>query len=324
MATANTPAVKLKTELHSWYEKNLPALNQLWDEGSVKRMYLSAMNAVSRNPELLKCTKQSLTQCMMTSAELHLTPGPLEECAYVPYKDSKTNTVVAQFIPQYQGLSALAIRNGYVDSIRAGVVYENDTFEFEEGSNQYLSHKRELRGRGERIAVWCIVSLKGAGEQITVLGYDDIQGIKSKSRGANSKYSPWNSTAPTEIDSMWKKSAIKQALKTIPKSGGLAKAVEIDNAVERPDLAKPGVIDVDFTHVESETTAELKEAVKKRRGRPKKEEPIAEAAPENSDLAEKPEKPANGKPSTSDEFQRIKDRASRESGQLDMGGEVND
>ena len=95
------------------------------------------------------------------------------------------------------------------------------------------------------IAVYCVVeTLSGA--QFEVKSINWIRGIQSKSPGAKASDSPWKNY----FEEMAKKTIFKQVSKWIPKDAVLATAIEIDNSVERPDIAKPAVIDIDMPEAE--------------------------------------------------------------------------
>jgi recombination protein RecT len=172
---------------------------------------------------------------MIQAAEMRLFPGVLQECAFVPYKNNKTGQMEAQFIPQYQGLSKLALQSRLVTRIVADVVYEKDEFDYCQGSETYLKHKRALTGRGKAIAAYCYVDFADGGSKFELLSYEDVERVRTRSKARDSSYSPWT----TDWDEMAKKTAIKRCLKTVPKSFELAKAIDKDNRVENDDIQTP-------------------------------------------------------------------------------------
>ena len=207
-----------------------------------RKIVAGFMYAASRVPQLMECSEASLWDCMLQSAQLQLYPGALQQCAYLPFRDNKKGCMVATFVPMYQGLVKLAFNTGLVKSIQADVVYERDEFSFEKGTNKHLKHVPFLGSdadRGAAIAVYCVVETT-EGVHFEVKSTDWVLGIMKRSKAAAKGGSPWD----TDIDEMAKKSVFKHAAKWIPKSPTLAEAIEIDNAVERPDIVIHPVMDI--------------------------------------------------------------------------------
>src|SRR6185295_7827853 len=72
-----------------------------------ERMAMIAFTAMRQNPELMKCSRESIIGSIMTASILGLEPsGPLGHGALIPYKGE------CQFQPMYQGLLDLARRSG--------------------------------------------------------------------------------------------------------------------------------------------------------------------------------------------------------------------
>lgn len=202
------------------------------DEAEAKRLYVAALNYITNRPDLMKCDLRSLQGCIMSSAVLNLHPGTLGEADYICYKDQ------AKFIVGYAGLIKLATQSGVVTDISSNVVYTSDFFEWEEGTNAYIKHKKFLgskKDRGERLCVYAIANMQSGGSKFVIMTPDEVMSIKSRSQAKNSSYSPWNTD---DEDQMWIKSSIKRLAKTLPKSTkalNFAKAIALDNSAEQPD-----------------------------------------------------------------------------------------
>jgi recombination protein RecT len=218
-----------------WYENRQQNIADLCGSAEdAKRLYVAAMSYISNRPELMKCEPKSLQQCIMQSATLNLHPGVLNEADYLCFKGKAT------FVCGYQGLIKLAIQSGIVSDISSNVVYAADVFDYQEGSNAFIKHKKFLgsrKDRGERVCVYAIANMVAGGVKFVLLTPEEVLSIKNKSMAKNSSYSPWNSDVDNE-DEMWKKTAIKRLSKLLPKSTkalNFAKAVALDNAAESPD-----------------------------------------------------------------------------------------
>jgi len=218
-----------------WYEKKQQNMAELCGSSEdAKRLYVASMTYISNRPDLMKCDPKSLQQCIMQSATLNLHPGVLGECDYIVFKDQ------AKFVVGYQGLNKLAIQSGIVRSITANVVYSSDFFDYEEGTNGFIKHKKFLGNRserGERLCTYAVALLTSGDTKFVIMTNEDVLAIKARSRAKNSDFSPWNSDVDSE-DEMFKKSAVKRLSKLLPKSTKaieFATAIALDNAAENPN-----------------------------------------------------------------------------------------
>lgn len=240
--TGKLTPLAIQGMLDNWKRVHFPklaALARTRDEA--ERLYTVCMNTISKTPKLLECSFESIANCILTSYQLNLYPGPMQECAYVPFAG------VATFMPQYQGIVKLCYNSGFIKSIATLVVWEGEIFEYEEGLNPTLRHVPNLdidHAKAARLCVYCVIKTRYDDCQITVLSPRFIAGIKGRSKGAKKDDSPWNSKIPDDVDWMWKKTALKQALKLIPKSSELADAIDLDNQLESERPQGASVIDL--------------------------------------------------------------------------------
>jgi recombination protein RecT len=193
------------------------------------RMIRIAWSTIKGNKKLLSCSPISVLNGVMEAAALGLEiDGVLGQGYLVPYQ--KGSALHAQFQLGYKGMIVLAHRSGFVKACAAEVVHENDAFDYCEGTESYLRHRRALRDRGDPICAWaaCI----SAGEPtFRILDFDDIQRAKASSKGAKREDSPWE-THPSE---MWCKTALRALLKRQPFSSEIHRPIAIDEERERTD-----------------------------------------------------------------------------------------
>jgi recombination protein RecT len=191
-------------------------ISSLGSEAKAKSLMASVILYADKNPKLVECTPQSLWECIASSVQSGFWPVGFPPMAYyIPFNDFKNKKVVATFIPHYNAYVTRMFESGCVRKINCKVVRENDHFIHHEGSDERIEFKSLRTGdRGRRIAVFCITVNQWGSEQITVLYKEDVDGIKSKSRAAES--GPWASKVPLEVDWMWMKSAIRQHRKLLP------------------------------------------------------------------------------------------------------------
>lgn len=173
-----------------------------------------ALTALTRNPKLQDCTRESLLRCLMDCSALGIEPDG-RRAHLIPYKDQCT------LIIDYKGLIELVRRSGDVAAIRAETVCENDGFDWENGN---ITHRIDWRkSRGEVQAVYAEAKLASGETQTAVMTRDEVEGIRKRSRAGTS--GPWVS----DWGEMAKKTALRRLIKLLPLS------VEIADAVERDD-----------------------------------------------------------------------------------------
>jgi len=189
---------------------------------SPDRLIKLAILASNRNPKLAECDMGSVFLALMQCAELGLEPsGTLGGAYLVPYGKQ------CQMIVGYRGLIDLARRSGVLEQIEAHVVYSRDTFECEFGLTPKLRHVPEWSGdRGERVLVYMVARLKGGGVHVDVMGINEVDAIRKRSRSSNN--GPW----VTDYDEMAKKTVVRRGLKMVPMSSELQEALERDAEVE--------------------------------------------------------------------------------------------
>jgi recombination protein RecT len=225
-------AIKLKT-LRDQLEKASGAMSAVAARMvTADKLIKIAVAAAQRTPLLLDCSPQSIVRSVIQGAELGLTPGSALNQAYlVPFKNKKTNGYEAQLIVSAQGLSELAYRSGLISFISSEVVYADDEFEYELGLDPKLRHVPT--GIDEDPAkithAYMVVGLKDGSRVFRVMTRKAIDRIRSRSQARDA--GPW----VTDYAEMARKTVIKNGMKYVPKSIEVARAVQLDNAVESGD-----------------------------------------------------------------------------------------
>jgi phage RecT family recombinase len=140
-------------------------------------MYID--NSEKARDKLLACVTQSIAECMLTLASLDLPlTKSLGYAALIPYGG------VCTVMLQYQGLGELMYRTGTVASIQTGVVYKGDKFDYELGSNPWLTYKE---GDGKRTDEnlthsWCICHNKVGPQTIEVMNKAELDKVRKASK----------------------------------------------------------------------------------------------------------------------------------------------
>lgn len=218
-----------------------------------ERLMKIAMHAIRTTPSLQECSVKSLLGAVVQSSQLGLEPNTVLGHAYlVPYKNRKSGTTEAQFIPGYKGLIDLARRSGQIESIAAHAVHAADEFEFSYGLNESLTHKPAMTGdRGDIIAFYAIAKLKGGGHAFEVMPRADVDAVmrSTQSKGA---WGPWKD----HYAEMGRKTVIRRLAKYLPLSIEFATAAALDGQADAGEQNMAGVIDGDFVVVDSESSIE--------------------------------------------------------------------
>lgn len=238
-----------------------------------ERLMRVALTMFESNPALLKCTKISLYNAVVQCAVLGLEPGTLGHAYFVPYDNKVT------LLPGYKGLMQLARNSGEVEWIRADAVRQKDDFDFAQGDNPKLYHKRSLaEDAGPIVAYYAICKLRGSGGiMFEVITYHDAEQHRdrfTKAKGAG----PWRS----DFDAMAMKTAMRKLAKWLPAATEdarrLQQAVALDEAAEaglEQPLALP-TLTVESATVEHASQSTAKTAtLKEKLGR----EPETASAP---------------------------------------------
>lgn len=215
------PIDTLKQELNAQYMKTVE--NYFAGSAEKARLFMTtALVAVQKVPDLLKCDRMSLMTSLMSCAELNLFPSNVSGEAYIiPYKGK------AQFQLGYQGMITLMYRSG-VENVRSNIIFANDEFDYVEGLEPKLMHKPCWRGdKGEVVGVYAVARINGT-DVFKVLSIEDVMKFKEFSQSKGSEYSPWNQKNDPERW-MLRKTAIKQLAKLLPKNNKLIQAIAEDN-----------------------------------------------------------------------------------------------
>ena len=219
MTSSISPLVAMQGTLEKMADKFTEALPRQMD---VNKFISVAKLTLNKNPKLLQADKTSLMQTFMKAAQdgLYLDG---REAAAVQYGNQ------VNYLPMVEGVIKLMHNSGLIKTISAEVVYENDCFEYELGSNPHVKHIPLLVGnRGNRICVYCYVQTANDGEYIEIMNMDDLDKCKQQAKGASSPHSPWVKW----FDQMAKKTVIHRIAKRLPKNDAINSVVRIEEDTE--------------------------------------------------------------------------------------------
>ena len=219
VATANATAVATEktnwARLHgSWrdrIERMLP------DAGMIDQFMYCAETQYGKNKEAFeRCTPVSLLSCLMTSAKYGILPDG-RNGYLIPYG----NECQLQF--DYKGLVHIVIRDGMAKKVYAETVCANDQFTYENG--KVTKHVISFP-RGPILGVYCKITLVNGEEQYELMDVDEVNVIKSCSKGSSSPMSPWNRF----FGEMAKKTVFRRATKWLKLSPDVMDAIGADDS----------------------------------------------------------------------------------------------
>ena len=238
-------------------ERQVPEIEKaVGDVVTARRLARLMASEIRANPGLMECTVPSLMGACMQSAQLHLEPGPLGHCYFVPIPKRKkkgnewvTVETNAEWWLGYKGMIDLARRSGAVGKITAGAVHEGDEFSAEEGTGGGLHHSRDYRlslaDRGPVYCYYAYAEYVQGGDQWVVLTAEEVDQFRDRSANYqtavrfNNQNTPWH----TDYAAMAKKTCVRRLFTWLPSNPELAHGVTADGRVSRWAPGKPTTVD---------------------------------------------------------------------------------
>jgi recombination protein RecT len=163
----------------------------------------------------------------------------LKGCFLGLLPDGKEGAIVrfageAAFLPMVEGFSKKLWKTGMVIEINHNVVCEGDDFEFEEGDNGFVSHKRSLvrPADAEVIGAWCVIKLKTGGQLIEVVDQADLRKIAAVSKAQKGPRVEW-------AREMHRKAPFRRIVKRMPKDEGLSHLIAHDDTAYDLESRQP-------------------------------------------------------------------------------------
>lgn len=220
---------------HSEIAKALPGLivgeeNRInW----VQRLERTFVTALEKNPKLKECSKHSIATCVLELAEFGLMPNG-RDAHLIPRNCKKPDgsyEMVCTLIVDYKGYVTILHDYCGAEIIDGAVVYENDEFDYQRGSNpdgsDRLVHRPSFpRASTTPIAVYTRVKFKDGPMQIHAMDIAEVESKRKRSKDFESRFNP-NQTDP---DDMRKRTCLKNMMKWLPRTDEFSRLVDIDNS----------------------------------------------------------------------------------------------
>lgn len=213
-----TPASNFQDILTRELSKSFKAMQSIVPKHvTPERLARVSLNAVSRNPKLLECSPESIVGAIMNCASLGLEPNLIGHAYLVPFWNSSTKKMEAQFQIGYKGAIELFRRTGEVANITAHEVYENDLFEVTLGTDEKIVHKPTPWGseRGKVVGYYSTYKLKDGSYGFCVMSKKEVEEHRdrfTKSKKDGKVFGPWKD----HFDEMAKKTCILKMAKYMP------------------------------------------------------------------------------------------------------------
>lgn len=215
------------------------------DASRLARLFLTTFQ---KTPGLQKCTGRSLLASVVQAAALGLEcDGVLGHAYLIPFGN------VCTLLIGYRGFIVLAMRTDQVANIFSSVVYEEDAWEVQLGTDAFVRHvPRRPAPQGVQaegsiarniVAFYAVCKMKDGSVKFEWMWKQDVDAIRERSRAKSD--GPW----VTDYASMGCKTAIRKLCKTLGLSSELTRAAVADEQVEL------GIDDVPL--VDYETSAGL-------------------------------------------------------------------
>jgi recombination protein RecT len=204
--------------------------------------HLSVM--AQKDPKFNRANSASLVTGMLACMNLGLLPNTAEQYAYlIPFESPRgSGKYDIQFQVGYKGLVELAYRSGSVGKIDAELIFPEDDWSVELGTERKLVHRltldsleRDRTDTSKMITAYATASVNGK-PSFYILTKSEIEKIRTKAVKAVKDDTPWAVWEEEQI----KKTAVKRFTKLLPKSGKdnrLAMAVTLDSLAEAGKLS---------------------------------------------------------------------------------------
>lgn len=181
--------------------------------------FMTSLAIMARNnPLIAQCTSESLITAMIACVQLDLMPNTPEQLAFIiPYRDNKSNKVIANFQLGYKGLVQLAQRSGMIKAMNTELVFKGDEFDYILGTERKIVHRPNLEiDRTDYSLVqqaYMTAKLTNGEVVFEVMTRKELDKVRNSSK-AKSTDAPWT----TWPEAMAKKTVIKRAAKMLPSS----------------------------------------------------------------------------------------------------------
>ena len=211
------------------------------DESRWNKELVFALQIIRGNDLLQKCLPESIMNSVVNLATIGISLNPALALAYLVPRDGKCVLDIS-----YRGLIKIGTDSGSIRSIHSNVVYSFDEFDYQEGSDLYVKHKRSMNPPEDFVkdplgnfwkyfvCAYSVATLHDGNKDYMIMPKYKIEKIRNTSKVKSDK-GPWGQW-PEEMS---RKTVIKYHYKTLPQSEKMGQAVTILNEHEGIDITSP-------------------------------------------------------------------------------------
>lgn len=204
-----------------------------------KREASFALDALKSNPYLASVAmgdQDSFKRAIINVAAIGLSLSPVSKLAYLVPRDKKVCLDIS-----YRGYIQLAVDIGSVKWVKAEIVKEADTFEYQGMGKEPLHAFNPFKDRGMILGAYCVAKTHDNEFITEMMSNEEIYSIRDRSSAwksylkDNSKKNPWL----TDESEMMKKTLIKRAYKSWPMTNTrerLETAIDVSNEADVIEL----------------------------------------------------------------------------------------
>lgn len=261
------------------------------------RLIKAAMLGLRDNPDIGKCTPESIFASVLDAARLGLDPSGLNNSAHlVPFKNN--GVFECTLIPGYKGLEDIAVRSGVIILCRAGKIPHGSMIRYVRGlkpdlaiyDTEVVSAPIDASLQAAKVdCYYAVAELPNGNKEFELMTKKEVDAVRKGSRS-----SAWRD----HFDAMAKKTVIKRLMKQLPQSTDMAIALDMEDAAETgrqsrtdildPDAAPvtdtpPAIAAADWVDVQPEPQVEQARDKRRKKSKAKK---VAAQEPEQTPVAE--------------------------------------
>lgn len=191
---------------------------------TAERFIRVALTTLQTNTQLARCEPRTIVAALVESAQLGLMPdASMGEAYLVPYGRQ------AKLIIGYRGMIKLMRQSGEVSEIHAFPVHEGDAFSYRLGTDPRIDHfplDEPDRDSKPITHVYAVIRFKDGGTQFCVMGKEEVDKIRSRSRAGKS--GPWQ----TDYIAMALKTVLRRLAKMVPMSTLAERAMVLNDSAD--------------------------------------------------------------------------------------------
>lgn len=189
-----------------------------------------AMQSIQRSDKLQRCNPDSVRDAIINVASCGISLNPALKLAFLVPRDGLCCLDISA-----QGLVQIATDSGSILWAKADVVKANDKFTYRGFSDRPIHEFNPFATEDERgpvIGAYCVAKLHNGDELVEIMSREQIEEARKRSKAKSGPWFEW-------FDEMCKKTVIKRAYKSWPKTKQMSQAIHVLDEHEGIDFEAP-------------------------------------------------------------------------------------